>query len=143
SGAARRALQAAAVLGDRAACEGVGELVGDECRAALETSSGGLASIDGGSVVFHPLVRELVDASIPVEVRRELNDRALAWHIRVGSPLEVRSVHASAGSDAFTALLLLEQCGAAAMGRGDPQTAAVLFRSGLERARAELGASGD
>lgn len=143
--AGRRLLQAICVLGDAAPLEWVGELVrGDDMSAMDALESEGLVTTDEAHVrVSHPFVRELVEASIPAEYRKELHAVALQVVAGNGAPLEVRAEHAWRAAEPMSALLLLEQMGDAALRRGDGKAAVLSFRRGLEFARRELLMTGE
>jgi serine/threonine-protein kinase len=142
--AGRAAAQALSVLASPATATALAALA---CRtperAHDEAVATGLATRGESGAQMHALVRELVAASIPAEVRRALHDRALEWQATSGAPVEARAHHAIWGGDAFGALLLLEEAGALALRRGDAAAAALWFGRGLERARRELAVSGD
>ncbi len=140
----RGAVQAMAVLATPATPEMVAALgCAEPARSLEEAVASGLAMQSGAGGELHALVRELVVASIPAEVRRALHDRALTWHTANGAPVETRAHHAVLGGDSFGALVLLEQAGSLAMQRGDASSAAQWFGRGLVRARHELAVSGD
>jgi serine/threonine-protein kinase len=140
----RAAIQAMAVLATPTTPEALAALgCADPARSLEEAVASGLASRCGEGGELHALVRQLVAASIPAEVRRALHDRALTWHTATGALVEARAHHAISGGDGFGALVLLEQAGSLAMQRGDASSAARWFARGLARARRELVASGD
>ncbi len=142
---ARRLLQTVTVLGERASLEAVRELAPGKDLAPLDALTRlGLAKITNGDVVIaHPFIRELVEASIPAEARKELHAHALASTASDDAPLEVRAEHAYRAGEPMSALLLLERMGDAALMRGDPHAAVLAFRRGLDLARRELMMSGD
>jgi len=88
-------------------------------------------------------VRDLVEASIPAQARKELHGRALGALPADDTPLEVRAHHAFGAGESMTALMLLERMGDLAYARGDAGTALWAFQRGLMLARRELLESGD
>ncbi|MBX3269486.1 MAG: protein kinase [Sandaracinaceae bacterium] len=142
---ARRLLQVACVLGDRAPLDWVRALARDEELAALPSlQAGGLLVLEGGAVVVcHPFLRELVESSTPAEHRKQLHAAALQIAAGDGAPLEVRAEHAWRAGEPMSALLLLEQMGDSAIRRGDGPAAVLAFRRGLELARRELLMTGE
>jgi len=143
--AARRVLQAAAVLGERCTFAMLGEIVETLDTEALENlKRRGLVNVRNDSVeIVHPFVRDLVEASIPAEARKGLHARALAAAMRGGAPLEVRAEHAYRTGETMSALVLLERMGEDASKRGDASSAVLAFRRGLEVARREMLDTGD
>ncbi|MBK6808987.1 MAG: protein kinase [Sandaracinaceae bacterium] len=142
---ARRMLQAAAVLGteslvselqgitEPAHHEGVGELV-----------HAGLLVQDGELVRFpHVFLRDLAEAFIPAEARRELHRAALRMRQTAGSPTEVLAEHAYRTGEAMMALMVLERMGDASLSRGDGVGAVLGYRRALEVARREVLETGD
>ncbi len=99
--------------------------------------------VAGEAVIAHPFIRELVEASIPAEARRELHARALTYAAAEAAPLEVRAEHAFRAGEPMSALLILERMGDAALTRGDASAAVLATRRGLDLARRELMISGD
>lgn len=142
---ARRLLQTVTVLGERAPLEAVKELApGNDLTPLDALTRLGLAKITGGDVVVaHPFIRELVEASIPAEARKELHAQALGATANEDAPLEVRAEHAFRAGEPMSALLLLERMGDAALMRGDSHAAVLAFRRGLDLSRRELMISGD
>jgi serine/threonine-protein kinase len=142
---ARRVLQTLTVLGERASLEALKALVPQGDLAPLETllRLGLVKMIDGEVAVGHPFIRELVEASIPAEARKELHARALAAEAAQHAPLEVRAEHAFRAGEPMSAILILERMGDHALERGDPHTATVAYRRGLEVARRESIHAGD
>lgn len=141
----RRLLQVASVLGDSCPLEWLREVAHAGDLSALETLTrlGLLFVIADRVEVVHPLVRELVEASIPAEARKELHARALSVAAANGAMLEVRAEHAFKAGEPMSALLLLDRMGDAALGRGDAVAATLAYRRGLDLARRELLLSGD
>ncbi len=86
----------------------------------------------------HPLLREIVLATIPAAARRELHSKAAEVCEMLGAPIEVRAVHQFYAQNAFEALLLLERVSALCTQRGDMPGSALALRRGLELARREL-----
>jgi serine/threonine-protein kinase len=137
----RRALQAAAVLGQRAALDELREILADgDLTAALgELSEKGFATLDGESVdIVHPFVTELVEAFIPAEARKQLHLRALQVRSHAGAPPEVRAEHAYRAGDAWMGLMILEVAGDRSLRLGATGTAVHFFRRSLELARREV-----
>ncbi len=143
--AARRLLQAAAVLGDRCFRDELAALAESPNLEALDQlSKQSLAMIDENRIyVTHPFVRTLVEASIPAQARMELHRRALELSTKNKAPLEVRAQHAAQAGESFTALMLLERMGNLALQRGDADTAVAGYQRGLGIARAEALETGD
>ncbi len=139
---ARRALQALAVLGDNSEPKDVARLLpkSHQLDGALETLlSAGMIERSGVLVsTSHPLLREIVLATIPAAVRRELHAKALGVCERRSAPIEVRAQHAYYSQDSFSALMLLEQVADRAAARGDVATEVLALRRGLEIARQEI-----
>jgi serine/threonine-protein kinase len=139
--AARRTLQALAVMGDQQRPEIISELLrGDNVEATLPElrKAGMVAQQDGRISTSHPLLRDIVLLSIPAAVKKELHGRALRACERLSAPIEARAQHAYYAGDSFQALLLLEQVGERAAARGDTQTEVLALRRGLEIARQEI-----
>ncbi|MCB9707766.1 MAG: protein kinase [Myxococcales bacterium] len=144
--AARRVLQAAAVLGERCSVQDVSKLIGDpDVNMGVDTllRSDLLYVRDSELQIAHPFLRDLVEASIPAAARMDLHAKALKIVSAQQAPLEVRAEHASRGGEFMTAMVLLERMGGAALKRGSPETAVYAFRHGLELARRELWETGD
>jgi len=141
--AARRTLQAASVLGTRAPRAQVLELSQQNGESGLELlkSAGLVLEQDDQVEIIHPYVRDLVEASIPAEARKELHAHAL--EAAAEAPLEVRAHHAHFAGETLSALMLLERTGDLATERGDPVGAVAAFRGGLDLVRRELLESGD
>ena len=140
--AARKLLQAAAVLGDR--------FTHQELRALCDPTSGwdsacesGLLVLDGEQIRFsHGFVRELVAASTPAQARKALHGAALELRAGDGSPLEVRAPHIVEAGDHAGAMNLFARMGGLAASRGDPYAAAAHYRRAQESARLALLESG-
>jgi serine/threonine-protein kinase len=139
--AARRTLQALAVMGDQQRPEIIAELLrGDTVEGTLPElhKAGMIAQQDGRISTSHPLLRDIVLLGIPAAVRKDLHARALRACERLSAPIEARAQHAYYAGDSFQALLLLEQVGERAAARGDTQTEVLALRRGLEIARQEI-----
>lgn len=141
----RRLLQVIVTIGDSAPHDWIEELArGDDLDALHGLVAEGLVTKEGDTVrMAHPFVRELVEASIPAEYRKELHAAALQLTASRGAPLEVRAEHAWRAGEPMSALLLLERMGDQALQRGDALAAVLAFRRGLELARRELHMTGD
>jgi serine/threonine-protein kinase len=139
---ARRVLQAAAVLGDATPDAALLPLLPPETdlieALALLRRTGMIEAGAAGWATAHPLLREVVLATIPATVRRELHAAALRASEGAGVPLEVRALHAYHAQDAFDALILLERVSSRCSERGDIGGTTLALRRGLELARREL-----
>jgi serine/threonine-protein kinase len=139
---ARRTLQALVVLGDHWSIDAMAELLpkteGLDARVQELIRAGMVEEAEGKLRTSHPLLREVVLASIPVAVRRELHKRALQVCEKRGAPIEARALHAYESGDSFQALLLLEQVADRATARGDEHTEVLALRRSLEVARKEI-----
>lgn len=91
----------------------------------------------------HPFVRDLVEASIPAEARKELHLSALRASKAAKTPHEVWAHHAYGSGEVLGALVLLERMGDRGYKRGDLRTAVLGYQRALELARRELLISGD
>ena len=138
-------VQAAAVLGTESTLHAVGAVAGGADPAALAglVEVGLVDEVTETEVRFDPPVRRLIEETIPREARRELHDRALAWHAHIGSPLAIRADHAFRGSDPIAALVLLEQLGDVSTEEGELARATQAYQRGLHTARTELAGTGD
>jgi serine/threonine protein kinase len=139
--AARRTLQALAVMGDQQKPEVLAELLrGDSVEGTLpELRKAGMIAQQGGRIsTSHPLLRDIVLLGIPAAVKKDLHSRALRACERIGAPIEARAQHAYYAGDSFQALLLLEQVAERAAARGDTATEVLALRRGLEIARQEI-----
>jgi serine/threonine protein kinase len=139
--AARRTLQALAVMGDNVKPEVIAELLrGDSVDATLPElrRTGMISQHDGHISTSHPLLRDIVLLGIPAAVRKDLHSRALRACERLSAPIEARAQHAYHAGDSFQALLLLEQVAERAAARGDSATEVLALRRGLEIARQEI-----
>lgn len=141
---ARKLLQAIAVLGGKASESellALGTNLPKATEALLEED---LVVKDEEDIeVSHPLIRSVVESSMPAEARRELHQKALAIRPPETHATEVRAEHAWRSGEAFWGLVLLEQMGEEAARRGDWASAVLAQRRGLELARRELFESGD
>ena len=142
---ARRVLQAIAVYGDNAEEGTITKMVteGTNLEEALATlnDAGMIAPITNGSPKYrsaHPLIRDVVLATIPAAVRRGLHASCAQIGEEVGMPIEARALHEYNAQRSFTALLLLEQVATRAGHRGDLGGSISSLRRGLDLARREL-----
>jgi serine/threonine-protein kinase len=149
---ARRVLQAIAVYGDDADDDTIAKLVteGTNLEEALTSLEGaGMivnAAPDGNSRISpsvhataHPLIRDVVLATIPAAVRRGLHAKCADIGEDSGKmPLEARALHEYNAQRPFQALLLLEQVATRAGLRGDLGGSISSLRRGLDLARREL-----
>jgi serine/threonine-protein kinase len=141
---ARRVLQAIAVYGDNAHDLIVHKLVTegtnlDEATATLmEAGMIERADDEKGFRSAHPLIRDVVLATIPAAVRRGLHARCAEIGEESGMPLEARALHEYSAQNTFQALILLEQVASHATTRGDLGGSIAALRRGLDLARREL-----
>ncbi len=141
---ARRVLQAIAVYGDNADDLMVHKLVteGTNLDEATETllEAGMIEKPKGekGYRSTHPLIRDVVLATIPAAVRRGLHARCAEIGEENGMPLEARALHEYSAQNTFQALILLEQVASRATNRGDLGGSIASLRRGLDLARREL-----
>ena len=145
---ARRVLQAIAVYGDNADEDTITKLVTE--RTNLEealsslTIAGMIVSVDanghgGCHATAHPLIRDVVLATIPAAVRRGLHATCADIGEESGKmPLEARALHEYNAQRPFQALLLLDMVAARAAHRGDLGGSITSLRRGLDLARREL-----
>jgi serine/threonine-protein kinase len=141
--AARRVLQAIAVVGDNATSAMLFPLLPPDTHleGALEILKAGGMVDDagaGGARTSHPLLREVVLATIPAAVRKELHQQAAEAGEGRGAPIEVRALHELHAQNAFEALILLERVSGQCAARGDLAGNIMALRRGLELARREL-----
>ncbi len=142
---ARRVLQAIAVYGDNADSAIVRKMVPegtnlDEATTALE-AAGMIEALDAGGMRHrpaHPLIRDVVLATIPAAVRRGLHAACAEIGEDNGMPLEARALHEYNAQRTFQALILLEQVATRAANRGDLGGSISSLRRGLDLARREL-----
>lgn len=140
----RRVLQAVAILGDQASELVVRALLDDatdlgEGLAALQEA--GMLEVDATCATIrcsHPLIREVVLATIPVAVRRELYKQAAQSVENAGAPIEVRAFYELQAGNSFTALVMLDRVSQQCEARGDSEGAVLSLRRALELARIEL-----
>ncbi|MBK8212161.1 MAG: protein kinase [Myxococcales bacterium] len=142
SGDARKVIQAICVYGDECTGEMLVRLVSggtrvDEALTALE-SAGMVIEHKGTYRTSHPLLRDVVLATIPAAVRRELHGAAAELGEDIGAPIEARAVHLFFAQNTFEALILLERVSSRAAARGDTPGTITALRRGLELARREL-----
>jgi serine/threonine protein kinase len=139
---ARRVLQAIAVYGDNATPDSLKPLLPDTTDIA-----DGLKNLDAGAMIergpdglraTHPLLREVVLATIPAAVRRGLHAYAAEYCEEQGAPTEVRAWHEYQAQNSFQALILLESVSVRCAARGDIRGTVTALRRGLELARREL-----
>jgi serine/threonine-protein kinase len=139
---ARRVLQAVAVLGDATADASLLPLLPDDTdlveALSLLRRSGVVESGPEGWRAAHPLIREVVLATIPAAVRRELHAAAAKSNEATRSLLEVQAMHEFFAHNAFDALILLEKVSSMCATRADNAGTILALRRGLELARREL-----
>lgn len=142
---ARLLLQAISVLGNRCERTLVDRLAPTDSSAHMTVlvGQGLIIMTDTHVEVAHPFIRDLVEASIPAEARKDLHARALSLANEVGMPLEVRAHHAFGSGEALGALVLLERMGDLALARGDLGTAVMGYQRALSLSRRELLETGD
>jgi serine/threonine-protein kinase len=135
-------LQAIAVYGDDAGDDAITKLVPEDTNlsAALNLllRAGMIEEGQGGLRTSHPLLREIVLATIPAAVRRDLHHRAAEVSEAHHSPMEVLAMHEYFAQNTFQALILLERVAMRCAARGDTQGSVNALRRGLELARREL-----
>jgi len=142
SGDARRVLQAICVYGDDVGGSTLVRLVAegtkvDEALTALE-KSGMVTQTKGGYRTSHPLLRDVVLATIPAAVRRALHGTAAEVAEELSAPIEARAIHLFFSQNTFEALILLERVSTRCAARGDTPGTITALRRGLELARREL-----
>ncbi len=139
---ARRLLQAIAVTGDDATEDSVRALLPEDTDvigASTTLRKAGMIEQEGEHWrVAHPLLRDIVLATIPAAARRELHQKAAEVCEMLGAPVEVRAQHQFYAQNSFEALLLLERVSALCNQRGDVGGSALALRRGLELARREM-----
>jgi serine/threonine-protein kinase len=143
---ARRALQAIAVYGDDADAVVIQKLVteGTNLDDATRVLMGagmierGRESDGRAFKSAHPLIRDVVLATIPAAVRRGLHARCAEIGEKNGMALESRALHEYSAQNTFQALILLEQVASRATSRGDLGGSISSLRRGLDLARREL-----
>ncbi len=142
---ARRVLQAIAVYGDNTAVDYVRKMVPegtnlDEAITTLE-GAGMIESVGATDTLFrsaHPLLRDVVLATIPAAVKRSLHATCAEIGEENGMAGEARALHEYNAQRTFQALLLLEGVATRASGRGDLGGSITSLRRGLDLARREL-----
>lgn len=138
----RQVVQAVAVLGCQTYLQDVARLI--EAPDGVEKAADGLVSAGllkrkhGIHGFTHRLLREIVLSTIPAGVHRELCSRALRLMQGRQLPPEARVWLSYYAEASFETLLLLDQIGATALTRGDPDTAIDAYRRALDFARDEL-----
>ncbi len=139
---ARRVLQAIAVTGDDANEDTVSPLLPEETDVAGAIATlrkTGMIDQEGDHWrVAHPLLRDIVLATIPAAARRDLHSKAAEACELLGAPVEVRALHQFFAQNSFEALLLLERVSGLCTQRGDVAGSVLALRRGLELARREL-----
>ena len=140
---ARRILQSIAVWGDDTTENHVAKILkarGDDDAAITLLERAGMIQRSGPKswAAAHPLIRDVVIATIPAAVRRELHSNAAELGESLGSPLEARAVHEFYAQNAFQALILLEQVSNRCTQRGDTHGTIIALRRGAELARRDL-----
>jgi hypothetical protein len=139
---ARRVFQAVAVLGDATTDAAVLPLLPKETdlieALSLLRRAGMVENGPNGWRTAHPLLRDVVLATIPAAVRRELHAAAAKGFEDTKTPLEVRAQHEYHAHNAFDALILLEKMSSRCATRGDLSGSVLALRRGLELARREL-----
>jgi serine/threonine-protein kinase len=139
----RRVLQALAVYGDAAKLDILTAMVteGTDVTGALQTltKNGMIVEAPDGTLHSgHPLIREVVLATIPAAVRRGLHEQAADIGESHAMPTEARAVHRYFSHDSFQALILLESVAARCAARADYVGQVTSLRRCLELARREL-----
>ncbi len=142
--AARRLLQSLAVVGDGATPSVLKPLFGEASQMEETTTllkNAGLLEVDletGALSAAHPLLREVVLATIPAGARRELHEAAASSSRNQNAPIEVRAMHELHAHNSFEALVLLERVSVQCASRGDLSGNIMALRRGLELARREF-----
>ncbi len=139
---ARKVLQAIAVIGDDANEDTLLPLLSEDTRFAQAVSMlkiAGMVEEEKGALrTSHPLLRDVVLATIPASVRKTLHSSATRVADMLGAPIEVQALHEFHAQNAFGALLLLERVALRCAARGDVAGNILALRRGLELARREL-----
>ncbi len=139
---ARRVLQAIAVYGDDAGDEAITKLVPDDTNLSSALSvllrAGMIEDASEGLRTSHPLLREIVLATIPAAVRKDLHHHAAEVCETSRAPIEVLAMHEYFAQNTFQALILLERVASRCAARGDMHGSVNALRRGLELARREL-----
>jgi CheY-like chemotaxis protein len=142
---ARRLLQACAVLGvesPRAPLVALHGPVEPEARATLVTAGLARETVNG-TLRLPTLVREVVHAAMPAEVRRSLHRRALEVARRFDHPLEAIARHAELGADPPSSLIWMERAGSTALAIGATGAAVEWLGRALALARLAHAAAPD
>ncbi|HEY2515613.1 MAG TPA: protein kinase [Polyangiaceae bacterium] len=139
---ARRVLQAIAVYGDDAGDDAITRLVPEDTNLSSALSvllrAGMIEDAPDGLRTSHPLLREIVLATIPAAVRKDLHHQAAGVCESHHAPMEVLAMHEYFAQNTFQALILLERVASRAAARGDLHGSVNALRRGLELARREL-----
>jgi serine/threonine-protein kinase len=142
---ARRVLQAIAVYGDNADDTTITRMVTEGTNLAEAISNlveAGMIAPTGPTGTLrrsaHPLIRDVVLATIPAAVRRGLHATCAEIGEDQNMPLEARALHEYNAQRTFQALILLEQVATRAASRGDLGGSISALRRGLDLARREL-----
>ncbi len=139
---ARRTLQAIAIWGDAATESILVRLIPDEAkidRAIAHLARSGMVEVHERFVkTSHPLLRNIVLATIPATVKKELHSAAAEVAHEVGVPLEALAVHEYEAGHAFQALILLERVSSEAEGRDAIDDSILALRRCLDLARKEV-----
>jgi serine/threonine-protein kinase len=139
---ARRVLQAIAVYGDDAGDDAITKLVPDDTNLSSALSlllrAGMIEESPEGLRTSHPLLREIVLATIPAAVRKDLHHRAAQVCESHHASIEVLAMHEYFAQNTFQALILLERVASRSQLRGDLHGSVNALRRGLELARREL-----
>ncbi len=140
---ARRVLQAVAVYGDNADERSIRRLVIEGTNLGEATNTllmAGMIEVSESGVTrtAHPLIRDVVLATIPAAVRRGLHATCAQLGEENGMPLEARALHEYSAQNTFQALILLEQTAQRANARGDLGGSISALRRCVDLARREL-----
>lgn len=143
AGDARKVLQAICIYGDDVSPNTLVKLLAGNTKTveALQTleKAGMIAgSTKDGFRTSHPLLRDVVLATIPAAVRRELHGVAAEVGEELSAPIEARAIHLFFAQNTFEALILLERVSTRCAARGDTPGTITALRRGLELARREL-----
>jgi serine/threonine-protein kinase len=138
----RRVMQAIAVFGDLVTEPIIARMVSDRTKvkdASDQLQKAGMVEVDADRLkITHPLLREVVLATIPNAVRRELHAQAATISEEMNAAIEARALHEFQSQNTFQALILLEQVSSKCTERGDTMGTITALRRGLELARREL-----
>jgi serine/threonine-protein kinase len=139
---ARRVLQAIAVLGDQTTAETALPLLPEETQfieALKVLERVGMVEVSGDLVrTTHPLLRDVVLATIPAAVRKALHGAAADVCEDNAAPIEAIALHRYFANHAFQALVLLDRVSNVCAARGDGAGTILALRRALELARREL-----